>query len=126
MKENLSSQVCGWLLPLIGQEAVDAIKDELQDISESHDGWRKAVLALVADAVGRYGPQGIAMAVQAIQDIADRKAPDIAWADLRAASDVLAALQNAEADQQSDAQEFLAKLSRVLGTILSALLGRLL
>jgi NADH dehydrogenase/NADH:ubiquinone oxidoreductase subunit G len=111
------------LLPLIGQKAVDKIQKELTDLSaETDSAWQKAVLALTADAVAKFGPQGIVMAVEAITALKKNKVPKIDWADLRVASDVLAALQNAEADKKTKAQEFLVKLSNVLGLILSEIL----
>lgn len=111
------------LLPLIGQVAVDRIQKELDDLAVSSDtAWQKAVLALTSDAVAKFGPQGITMALDAIKALTKNKVPKIDWADLRTASDVLAALQNAEADKKTKAYDFMIKLSNVLGLILNALL----
>jgi len=52
----------------------------------------------------------------------DGKAPDIDWADLEVASNILAELQNAEADRKKSVNEILVKLSHVLGTIMTALI----
>jgi len=111
------------LLPLIGQKAVDKVQAELSSLAASTETpWQKAVLALTADAVTKFGPKGITMALDAIKALKKNKTPKLDWADLRVASDVLAALQNAEADKKSQAQDFLVKLSNILGLILGAIL----
>jgi len=115
------------LLPVVGQKGVDAIEAKLKGLSEGADsGWKKAALALVADAVEKHGPAGIKMATQAIQDLLDGSAPNIDWADLEVASNILAQMENAEADKKDSTRKFLAEVSEVLGVILAGIIKGLL
>ena len=111
------------LIPVVGQKGVDAIEQKLTSLMEGADsGWKKASLALLANAVDRYGPNGIQIAQKAIQDLLEAKAPTIDWADLEVASDILAELENAEADKKAAVHDFMAKLSEVFGVILKGVI----
>lgn len=111
-------QLLDLLLPQLGQAGVDALKDLLEDLSADQDQpWKKAVLALLADAVKNHGPEGIEMARKAIEAILAHKVPKIDWANPRTASDIVAQLQNAEADQKVAARDFFVKLGEVLGKV---------
>lgn len=114
------------LVPVIGEMAAKKLADELEDVAGDQTGWKKTVLALVANAVEQYGPAGINMAMEALENIQKGKAPQIDWADLRIASDILAELQNAEADKKKAAQDYLVRLSQVLGLILAAVVKGLM
>jgi hypothetical protein len=114
------------LVPVLGEAGVGALTGELKDLAAGQEGWKKSILSLLADAVEKNGPGGIALAMTEINKLLDGKVPDIDWADLEVASDVLAHLQNVEADQKSKMNDFLVKLSHTLGTVLGALLKGIL
>lgn len=111
------------LLPILGQEAVTKLASELNALAIPSSGWKKATLALLADAIEKHGAQGIQLATQVVKDIQAGKAPKMDWADLQVASDILAELQNAEADQKATAHEFLETLSHILGVILKGIIA---
>lgn len=116
------------LIPVIGQMGVDALVKELDQLSKTADEpWQRAVLALIGDAVAKNGPGGIELAVQAIKDAIDGDdPPEIDWADLETASDILALMQNKEADEKSAVEDFMAQASHSLGIILSGLIKGLI
>lgn len=114
------------LLPVIGQKGIDAVEGQLATLTAGADaGWKKASLALLANAVEQHGPAGIAMAQNAIHDLLDGKVPQIDWADLEVASDILAELQNAEADKKTAVRDFTTKISEVIGVIIKGFLSSL-
>ena len=114
------------LVPVLGQAAVDKLEAELKDLSDDQDGMKKVALSLLANAVAKFGPQGVIVATIALQDLVANKQPDLSWADLRVASDVLAVIQNADADRKSAALNFLTSFSETLGVILSGVIVGLL
>lgn len=111
--------------PVLGQKAVTLIQEELVDLSLSTAGWKKTVLELLADAVKKHGMTGVQMALDAVKDIVDGKPVKISWADLKVASDLLAELQNAEADEKSAAHDFLIKVSHIFSVILAGLIAEI-
>lgn len=111
------------LIPALGQAGVDALAGELDTLSaDAAEPWKKSVLALLADAVEKNGVGGIMMAYEAIEALCNDEPPEISWADLEVASDVLAQLQNAEADRKSATRDFFARISESLGAILGGLI----
>jgi class 3 adenylate cyclase len=115
------------LLPSLGQVGVDALAQEFQGLSEGQgQPWKKAALSLLAEAVETHGVAGVALAQKAIHDLFEDKVPMIDWASPRTASDIVAALQNAEADTKSAANDFFVKLGGSLGKILSGLIKGLM
>ncbi len=115
------------LVPILGQTAVDALADNLKDVTAGMDeGWKKTVLSLLTNAVEQFGPEGIQIALTAITDLMDNKPPKIDWADLEVASDIVAKLQNAEADKKSAVNDWLAKISDVLGKIIQGIIKGLM
>ena len=115
------------IVPILGQAGADALKNQLDDITQgASTPWKKAVLALVGDAVQKHGVDGIQIAIDAVKDILNDKQVDIDWADLATASDILAHMQNAEAGRKSATKAFLTQVGEVLGIILSALVKGLI
>jgi len=116
------------LIPVIGQTGVDMLAGELKNLSAgAEEPWQKAVLALTANAVEKNGPAGIQLATDAIKKLLDGdEAPDIDWADLEVASDILAQMQNKEADEKSAIEDFMAQASNSLGVILGGLIKGLI
>lgn len=115
------------IIPILGQAGADALKVQLDDMTEGVDSsWKKAILSLIGDAIQKHGVEGIQIAVDAVRDILNDKHVDIDWADLATASDILAHMQNAEAGRKSAARAFLTQVGEVLGIILSALVKGLI
>jgi len=115
------------LLPILGQVGVDLLTKEVGDLTaDAKEPWKKAILGLVANAVQTFGPQGVQVATDAINDLLNGEQPDISWADLDVASDILTHMQNAEADRTTAAKDFLAKVGKVLGMVFGGFLKGLL
>jgi len=115
------------VIPVLGPVAAGTLKTQLDEMTQGTDAsWKRAILALVGDAVQKHGVQGIQIAVDAIKDILDDKHVEIDWADLATASDLLAHMQNAEAGRKSAARAFLTQVGEVLGIILAALVKGLI
>lgn len=115
------------LLPIIGQAGVDLLTEKFQDLAADQDKpWAKVALMLLADAVETHGMQGIDLARKAIDDLLDNKVPEIDWASPRTASDFVAKLQNAEAEDKSAVRDFFTKIGDVLAPLLTALIKGLI
>lgn len=115
------------LLPALGQAGVDKLTEEMAVLATNSDqAWKKATMALLADAVQAQGPAGVALVQTAVQDIFDHKVPSIDWANPRTASDIVAQLQNAEAADQSATHDFLVQVGKVLGTVAAAVIKGLM
>lgn len=115
------------LAPILGEVGIKRLARELDELgSEAVKPWKKSILALVSNGIEVYGPMGIQMAVDAIIDLLDGKEVVPEWVDLSVGSDILALLQNAEADRKSDTKDFLAKVGKVLGQILDGLIKGLI
>ncbi len=115
-------QLLDSLLPMVGQAGVDALSDLFKDLAEDRDKpWHGAALALLADAVEAHGMAGILMARKAIDALFENEVPVIDWANPRTASDFVAKIQNAEADDKSAARDFFAKMGDAFGQIVAAM-----
>jgi hypothetical protein len=111
-------QLLNNLLPVLGQAGVDALEGVFADLAADQDQpWAQTALSLLADAVGNYGMDGIEMARKAIDALFEDEVPDINWASPRTASDFVANLQNAEADDKSAARDFFVKVGDAFGQI---------
>lgn len=109
--------------PKLSEEGIETLKGLLADLSTSaEEPWKKTTLALIAQAVATHGPQGMTIARAVINDALAGKSPAMDWADLRTASDILAQMQQAEADQHSVIKDYLTKVSYVLGLVLSGVI----
>ena len=115
------------LLPIVGQEVVDQLTEQIDELSaDQEDEFKALLLALVADAVEEHGPAGIDMAQDAINDLFDGKNPDIDWASPRTASDLVAAMQLEEAGRKAKAKDFFTKLGNTLAIISAAVVKGLI
>ena len=115
------------LLPVIGQSGVDALVTEVTDLmAEARDPWKNAVLGVVANGVQTFGLQGVQRATDELVKLMDGDEADINWADLDVASDILAHMQNAEADRKAASRDFLAKVGLVLGQVFGGVLKGLI
>ena len=116
-------QLLDSLFPIIGQAGVDVFKDLAADQDKP---WAQVALALLADAVEAHGMAGIEMARKAITALFENEVPNIDWANPRTASDFVAKLQNAEADDKRAARDFFVKFGDVLSEIIAGLIKALI
>jgi len=107
-----------------GFKKAEEAMDKLQ--KEADEPWKKAILDMVGDAVEEYGWEGISRVERAIDQIAKGKAPDLSFASLKARSDALAFMQNAEADEKSKARDFFAIIGESLGVLLKTVIKGLM
>ncbi len=120
-------QLLNSLIPTLGQVGVDALKDTFKDLAWDQDQpWAQTCLMLLADAVDAHGMAGIGLAREAIDALFDNEVPNIDWANPRTASDFVAKLQNAEADDQSAARDFFVKVGEAFGQIFVAMVKGLI
>jgi len=119
------------MAPDLGDKGVDALAGELDRQAKKADApWKKALLDLTADSVATHGPEGLRLASKAVEDLfagkrGGTKISDLTD-DLETASDLLGALQNAEADRKKAARNFLKALGQTLGTITGGFIKGLL
>ena len=110
---------------MVTMKAVEKAAGELSDAAK-REPWKRTVLGLLADAVEIHGWEGVAKAEGVIDDIKAGKAPRMEFASLEVQSDVLATLQNAEADAQTAAKNFFVQIGKVLGVIIKAIIKAIL
>jgi hypothetical protein len=116
-------QLLNSLLPTLGQAGVDTLEGVFKDLSADQDKpWAQTALALLADAVGAHGMAGVEMARKAIDALFENEVPNIDFASPRTASDFVAKLQNAEADDQSAARDFFVKVGDAFGQIFAGMI----
>ena len=121
------SKILETLVPTLGIMGVARLKEELDElVEEAGEPWKKSVLALISNGVEAYGPTGIQMAVDAIEDLLEGSDKVPSWADLATGSEILAHLQNAEAGRKAATKDFLTKVGHVLGKVIGGLIKGLL
>jgi hypothetical protein len=117
------------LVRTAGAAGLKELEDTLAELREEANlsSLNKAILQLAVDAIDEHGPEGLLRLQKLIDKMGDSDRPEMSFASLKARSDYLAALQNAEADDKSKAKDFFrglgSKLAIVLKAILSGLTG---
>ena len=112
------ADVLDTLIPLVGGALVDKAKDEITKLSEdADDPTKQIVFALMAEAVGELGEDGLDIAEAEIKRLLNGRSADLDWASPRTASDAVALLQNAERDHKEKAKAAIAKAGKVFGTV---------
>lgn len=87
------------------------------------DPVQALVLRTLADALRRFGLEGLQKAGSALLDVLDGKDGVVRdLADLRLASDTLATLQKLEAEKRSDVRDLITRLATTLGPVLAGVL----
>ena len=115
------------MVPHLGQMGVDALAAEFQSLAADRDKpWKQAALSLLSDAVAANGVAGIELARKAVADLFENKVPDINWANPRTASDIVAKLQNAKADDKSASNDFFVKAENTFGKVFSGMIRGLI
>jgi hypothetical protein len=110
----------------LGDTAVTKLQDLLNaKAGESTVAWQKSIYALLSLSVGTYGPTGVAKTLDALQSMLDGESPDFDWdvVDLEIASDVLARMQNQDADANTANHEFLIQVGVALKTMVQVILA---
>tara|TARA_Y100000034_G_C6624557_1_gene272380 strand:- start:101 stop:487 length:387 start_codon:yes stop_codon:yes gene_type:complete len=111
------------LVDTLGEAGVTLLSGQLSDLSSQADEpWQKLVLEMVAQGVESNGMDGIRLAEDALKSLMDNEVPDLSFLDLASASDVLAQLQNAEADRKREARDLAVKAGKTIGAILSGVI----
>lgn len=112
------ADVLDTLIPLVGGAIVDKAKDEITKLSEdADDPTKQIVFALMAEAVGELGEDGLDIAEAEIKRLLNGRTPDLDWASPRTASDAVALLQNAERGRKKKAKAAIQKAGKVFGSI---------
>lgn len=112
------SDVLDTLIPLVGDVLVDKAKNEITKLSEdADDPTKQIVFALMAEAVGELGEDGLDIAEAEIKRLLNGRTPDLDWASPRTASDAVALLQNAERGRKKKAKAAITKAGKVFGVI---------
>lgn len=118
MDRKLLDQVLEAQLAALGTQGLNLINDKLNTlVAGEPDGWKKNIYTVVNDAVSAFGPIGINKALNALHDMIEGKPADISWADLEVASDLLAHMENLEADSRSATRVFITQLGGILADI---------
>ena len=107
-----------------GMKKAEVAMTKLAD--QSKEPWKKAVIEMVADSIGKYGMSGIGKVEEMINSIADGEKPNVKFASLKAQSDFLAALQNMEADEKKKMKDFFSTIGDSLSIILKAVIAGLM
>lgn len=121
----------GGLTQQLGNTGVDTLAAELDKQADNADEpWKKALVNLAVDGLEKFGPEGVRMASKAVEDLFAGKQGGTKISDitdnLRTASDLLAALQSAEADRKSKARDWLRAIGQVAGRLTAGYIRGLL
>lgn len=101
-------------------------RQELEKLAQGQEPWKKDILSIFAASLENLGPLGLQFALDSIQNAKIKKIPDINWDDLESSSNVLAILENMEADHNLAIQDYAVKIGYVLSKILTSLLKGIL
>jgi hypothetical protein len=110
----------------VGAQGVEKLAEVLDgEAAKADEPWKRTLLDLLADSARRHGPEGFAMAQEAVERLLDGDTKDIrkVTKNLLIASNLLAQLQNAEADRKDRARKWLRAVGETIGTILRAVVG---
>jgi hypothetical protein len=113
----------------VGEEGVEKLAGFLDgEAAKADEPWKRTLLDLLADAGRKHGPEGFKMAQDAVERMLDGDGADIrkVTSNLLIASNLLAQLQNAEADRKDRARKWLIAIGQTLGTILKAVVSAVL
>jgi len=111
------------LVQSAGIAGMKKAEEALEDIKNQVDApWKAAIMDMLADAVEEFGWEGIELVQNAIDKLVDGKVPDLSFASLKSRSDALSFMQNAEADEKSQVQDFFSVIGKALGVILKAVI----
>lgn len=107
--------------PEAAESGVDALAKELGRQADLADSpWKEAVIKGFEDSIVKNGADGIKYAKAILEDVVRGRAKDISKVtdDLATASDLLAELQDQEADRKRLKRKFIRNLGRSLLKVL--------
>jgi hypothetical protein len=118
------------LVAKLGESGVDKLAGFFEDeAAKADEPWKRTSLDLLADAGRKHGPEGFKMAQEALERLLDKgEGKDIRkmTSNLLLASNLLAELQNAEAEHKARVRKWLLAIGQTIGQILKAVVGTLL
>lgn len=107
----------------VGDDGIDKLAEVLEEKGDEADkGWQKAAVRALADAVRRKGPDGLDFAMEQIENALKGDDADFSFTSLRAGSELLAALQNAEADKRERIKGFVQAAFEVIKAAIKAVI----
>ena len=127
MKE-FGAELVGALAPVVGEATANVLSEELGKMAaDAEDPLNKALLSMMTNAMKEHGAVGIQSVITAVTDLSAGKQVDITKiTDLETASDLLAVMQNQEADRREAANDMLTQIGKSLGVVTSALVSGLI
>lgn len=106
----------------LGEEGLEELLKMLDEIeAKADEPYKKVILAMVADLLVKHGLEGIEIAEDLLKRMGEKKRVNLNDLSVRTASEVVAKLQNAEADDRKLQQKYLHVVADVLTEILTAL-----
>lgn len=108
----------------VGDEGIEKLASALEKEGEDSDEkWQENVLKTLSDAVRKHGPDGVDSAYEEIEKMLAGEPADLGeYTSLRAKSELLAELQNAEAKKKERLQKFLQAAFRIIKQAVKAAL----
>ena len=127
MKE-FGAELVGALAPVVGEATANVLSEELGKMAaDAEDPLNKALLSMMTNAMKEHGAVGIQSVITAVTDLSAGKQVDLTKiTDLETASDLLAVMQNQEADRREAANDMLTQIGKSLGVVTSALVSGLI
>ena len=111
------------MFPKLGGRSLATADSALRDLqADADEPWKKAVVGTFADALEKHGPDGLKKAEEAIGSLIGGKEVDLDFVNLRTASDLLAVMQNLEADEKSKARDFTRRFGQSIGRFVGSIL----
>lgn len=112
------------LIGILGQPAVDRLMNDVRALAADKDeAWKRVVLSTLADLTQAHGLDGVQMGIDLIEGVLSKEeVPDLSGLSLRTQSDLLAELQQAEAEKKQKVSSFLKTVGESMGSVVSGIL----
>jgi len=114
---TVKDEITSVFVPLLGDFFAKEVAVKLQEAIGDGKDWRKSALLLIMDTVTKEGLAGLTTAADTLRRMANGEVSEIDWTDLETASNILAAMQNAETEQKKELEKFLTIVGQALGII---------
>jgi hypothetical protein len=100
--------------------------DSLLSVLDIKEQWQKTIMSFIIQQIQTHGIEGLMFSIQALKDLVGGQVVNFNSVDLKTASDLLAELQNMEADKKKKINDFITKVGEVLGVLLVGILRGIL
>lgn len=113
----------------LGDEGVTQLVSLLDsEARKADEPWKRTLLDLLVDTLRAHGVEGLKITQGAVERVLDGDVKDLrkVTKNLLLASNLLAQLQNAEADRKERVRKWLRALMSTVGALLKAAIGALL